>query len=91
MGKDHVTTTMWSGRENHVSLRFKGKMWVIGGGNSTNSYGINDVWSSSTGLTWDNQTLTNAFSTRLGHAGVVFKNKMWIFGGRSEIRWGAVS
>jgi len=70
---------MWSGRGNHVSLRFKGKMWVIGGGNSNSSYV--DVWSSSTGLTWNEQTLTNGFSARQGHAGVVFKNKMWVFGG----------
>ena len=59
-------------------------MWGIGGKNSNYSNGINEVWSSSTGLTWDNQTLTNAFNSRLGHAGVVFKNKMWILGGRSE-------
>ena len=71
----------WSGRENHVSLRFKGKMWVIGGGNSTSSYG--DVWSSSTGLAWNEQTLTNGFSARQGHAGVVFKNKIWIMGGQN--------
>ena len=71
----------WSGRENHVSLRFKGKMWVIGGGNSTSSYG--DVWSSSTGLAWNEQTLTNGFSARQGHAGVVFKNKIWIIGGQN--------
>ena len=81
---DNQVHDNWSARDKHISLRYLGKMWVIGGKNSNNSYGINDVWSSSTGLTWDEQTLTNAFSTRIGHAGVVFKNKMWIFGGRSE-------
>ena len=75
------TAPGWSGRGNHVSLRFKGKMWVIGGGNSTSSY--NDVWSSSTGLAWNEQTLTNGFGARQGHAGVVFKNKIWIMGGQN--------
>ena len=56
-------------------------MWVIGGDNSTNTFG--DVWSSSTGLTWENQDVTNGFSARQSHAGVVFKDQMWILGGQA--------
>ena len=73
---------VWNKRYKHVSLRFKGKMWVIGGIKGNTSYG--DVWSSSTGRKWDNQTQTGDFpSPRHSHAGVVFKNKIWILGGQS--------
>ena len=68
-----------SPRNEHISFSFKGKMWVIGGKNASTN--LADVWSSSTGLAWNEHTLTNGFSARQGHAGVVFKNKMWVFGG----------
>ena len=84
---DNLTTTMvWSKRNEHVSLSFKGKMWVIGGKNASTN--LADVWSSSTGLAWDNQTLTGTPpSSRSGHAGVVFNSKIWILGGQSGSSW----
>ena len=61
-------------------------MWVIGGKNASTN--LADVWSSSTGLAWDNQALTGTPpSSRSGHAGVVFNSKIWILGGQSGSSW----
>jgi len=62
------------------------KIWVIGGdGNSSNR--LNDVWSSTDGITWTEVLANNAtppttqFDRRHSHGLLVFDNKMWVIGG----------
>ena len=60
---------------------FNGKMWVIGGvgvGGGMN----NDVWSSTDGENWTEETSNASFPARTGHASVIFDNKIWVIGGR---------
>ena len=64
---------------------YNNKMWIIGGYSGTNY--LNDVWSSSDGVSWT-KTLSdtaspgvNQFSRRYGQASAVFNNKMWVMGG----------
>jgi hypothetical protein len=77
----------FSSRYEHSSVVFdardgKGeKIWVFGGRNSSSNF--DDVWSSTDGKTWTEETKDSSkkFSARHGHQSVVFDNKMWVFGG----------
>lgn len=66
-------------------VTFNNKMWIIGG--FSGSGYLNDVWSSSDGVSWTRALAdtaspgTNQFSRRYGQASVVFNNKMWVMGG----------
>jgi dihydrofolate reductase len=68
----------------HSSVNFDGKMWVMGGSDSSRK---NDVWSSTNGKTWIEATKDSSakFSARLDHTSVVFDDgngeKIWVIGG----------
>jgi hypothetical protein len=72
-------------RDSHASAVFNGKMWVIGGENSTFASGIlGDVWSSSDGTNWAQaMSGTNAVDIggRRSAAAVVFNNNLFVIGG----------
>lgn len=68
----------FSDRDDHTSVVFNNKMWVIGGYNGSTN--LNDVWSSSDGVTWIQATSAAASSGR-NSSSVVFNNKMWLIGG----------
>ncbi len=75
------------GRTLHTSLVYNNKMWVIGGQVQGSPYSLNDVWSSSDGVSWT-QVLAdtsspgpNQFSEREELAALVYNNKMWVIGG----------
>ena len=65
-------------RTHHTSVVFNNKMWVLGG---EMGYRLNDVWSSSDGITWKEEASTAAWSKRYQHSSVVFGGKMWVIGG----------
>jgi hypothetical protein len=75
----------FSARDNHASVVFDKKMWVIGGTSSSTFF--NDVWSSDDGKNWTQVKAHNSegFSGRTNHAAVVFDDgkgeKMWVLGG----------
>jgi hypothetical protein len=78
----------------HTSVVFNKKMWVIGGfviATSGDVFRLNDVWSSTDGKTWIEETKDSSakFSTRNGHETVVFDDdgggeKMWVIGGNES-------
>ena len=75
----------FSARENHQSVVFNGKLWVIGGyTGGFNGKRLNDVWSSSDGITWYQETASAEFSARDGHQAVVFNGKLWVIGGLED-------
>ena len=78
---DEVTTERWSARNNHSSVVFDGKLWVIGGDDGTDR--LDDVWSSSDGVTWEETSSSAAWSARRGHSSVVFDDKLWVIGGNA--------
>ena len=41
----------------------------------------NDVWSSSDGVTWTQESASAAFPVRADHQVVAFNNKLWLIGG----------
>lgn len=59
-----------------------GKMYVIGGRYSMNSYGNSGVWSSSDGSHWTQMTAAPTFSNYLSNAKAIsFNDKIYLLGG----------
>lgn len=71
--------TGFSGRSNHASMVYGGKMWVMGGYDGGND--LNDVWSSVDGNTWVRATAAAPWTIRSFATPFVFNGKMWIVGG----------
>ena len=67
----------WSRRDDHTSLIYDNKMWVLGGVNK------NDVWYSTDGRNWIQATDDAGWSGREFHTSLVYDNKMWVLGGNS--------
>jgi hypothetical protein len=81
----------WMERSGHTSAVFNNRMWVLGG-QSQPMYGWyhdfvhhNDVWSSSDGVNWKQETESAAWPVRSAHASAVFKNRIWIVGGHGNV------
>ena len=75
------------GRTFHTALVYNNKMWVIGGQLFSSPFLLNDVWSSSDGVSWT-QVLAdtgspgpNQFSRREEFTALVYNNQMWVIGG----------
>ncbi len=66
---------LFSARLNHQLVFFKNQLWVIAGNDRNNNY-FNDIWSSTDGTIWKQQTAHAAFSARTGHKVFVFNNKL---------------
>ncbi|HEY5039259.1 MAG TPA: malectin domain-containing carbohydrate-binding protein, partial [bacterium] len=76
----------FSARDGHQVLVYNSKMWVIGGqnynsGTSQTTY-LNDVWSSTDGITWSQATGSAAFNARCFAGSLVYNGQMWVMGGR---------
>ncbi len=78
-----TASAAWAGRSGHTAVVFNNKIWVIGGekGFVDNYAVLGDVWSSSDGVNWTQETASPAWGTRVLHSSVVFNNKMWVIGG----------
>ncbi len=70
----------WVPRQNHKSVVFDGKIWVIGGWQWTGPY-LNDVWLTEDGMTWTRVTDHAAWSIRCDHGVAVFNDRLWVVGG----------
>ncbi|WP_273568789.1 Kelch repeat-containing protein [Maribacter halichondriae] len=69
----------FSERENHTSVVFDDKIWIIAGDHDASPK--NDVWYSSDGQQWKEATPNAQFKQRRHHTSVVFDNKIWVLGG----------
>jgi hypothetical protein len=58
---------------------FNSQIWVLGGHNAVGL--LNDVWSSSDGMTWTQVTNAAAWSKRFNFGAVAFNGQMWVLGG----------
>lgn len=76
----------FSARINHAVVSYAGKLWIIGGYSSTAFADLNDVWSSSDGVSWTEvaSISTSTFTRRARLAVVVFNDKMYMIGGYSD-------
>ncbi len=75
----------WHGRGFFASVVYNGRIWIMGGYSivANVKYTLNDVWSSSDGVTWKQEVAAAAWMHRSGHCAAVFDNRMWISGGGS--------
>jgi hypothetical protein len=72
----------WSGRYGFGAVAINGQMWVLGGtDNSPPPGGLNDVWSSSNGVTWAQATSAAPWSGRTDFGAVALNGQMWVLGG----------
>ncbi|WP_194768165.1 DUF6242 domain-containing protein [Tamlana sp. I1] len=61
---------------------YEGKMYVAGG-IGADGFPLNDVWSSTDGVTWS-LVSEGAFTARRGSSAVTYDGKVWLFGGQLE-------
>ena len=79
---EYNSTECFKGRSGHQVVVYNGKMYLIGGYDG--SVFKNDVWSSSDGLNWTEETASAGFTARDGHRVVVYNDKMYLIGGVSN-------
>jgi len=79
-----TTATAYGGRRYHQSVVLNDTLYIIGGNNTSDTQ-LNDVWSSTDGVTFANILTTGAspFSGRRWHACTVFNGRIWLVGGQS--------
>lgn len=84
----------WSPRAYHAAVVHDDKIWVLGGGNYVPTYqALNDVWSSSDGIHWEQATASAAWHPRIWFSSVVYRDHIWVLGGWSNHpakNWGDV-
>lgn len=81
----------WKHADLSTTLVFKQKMWLMGGwhgGRLAHATASNQVWTSTDGANWIQETEAAGWSPRLGAAGVVFRNRIWILGGVEQYYFG---
>ncbi|MBN1326117.1 hypothetical protein JW977_04035 [Candidatus Falkowbacteria bacterium] len=82
--KKSLDDISWEPRRGSAALSFNGKLWIIGGTGNTFDWFANDIWSSSDGLNWTENTSPAPWQERGYHGAVVFDNKMWVMGGEAN-------
>ncbi len=73
----------WPARDEHTSVVFNGRLWVIGGNNFSDLPNLtySDVWSTDgINSTWTQETSSTPWPTRTLEASVVYNNKIWVLG-----------
>jgi hypothetical protein len=74
----------WAPRAYHALVAWRGKLWLLGGGNYRPSYvGYNDVWCSEDGRTWRQVTASAPWEPRIWFSAVVYADRLWLLGGWS--------
>lgn len=73
----------WSARYGLATAVFKGKLWVLGGGN--NDGAVNDIYWTANGTDWTTVPLVlPRWSGRMGAGCLVYSNQLWIIGGAGK-------
>ena len=79
-----TATAGWSRREEHQALSHNGRLYVLGGGVSVyyeNPILKNDVWSSTDGKTWMQETADADWSARSSHQALSHNGRLYVLGG----------
>jgi hypothetical protein len=83
---DRLTTAApWSPRAYHQVVAFRGRLWLLGGGNYLPGYkAFNDVWSSADGVNWERATANAPWAARMWFSALVYRDRLWVLGGWSN-------
>jgi hypothetical protein len=86
--REETRAAPWLARDNHITVVFDNKIWVIGGGRGGEH---SDVWSSDDGKNWTLVIENTGWGTRHGNGGAVFDGKIWVYGGveRNDV-WSSI-
>src|SRR3989304_10298389 len=76
-----VADPHWSPRSHFGTVVFGGKMWVMGGYDAVGEDYVNDVWSSSDGVTWTEETGAALWPAGGYFGAVVYSGQIWVMGG----------
>ncbi|HBL31248.1 MAG TPA: galactose oxidase [Acidobacteria bacterium] len=76
----------WSGRNGHSVVVHAGRLWVLGGWGRPDPAkpeegNLNDVWSSSDGVHWEQATAHAPWAPRNHQSAAVWDGKIWMTGG----------
>jgi len=73
----------WSRRTSLSCCEFDKKMWVLGGtrGGGGGDLATNDVWYSTNGVAWIQETASAPWAARSGAESLTFNNRMWVISG----------
>lgn len=84
----------WAPRAYHQAVVLKDRIYLFGGGNYVPEYSaFNDVWSSSDGKTWRQETAAAPWHPRLWFGAAAYRGALWVLGGWSKVpdtNWGDV-
>ena len=70
----------WRAREQHTSVAFDNRIWVIGGDTDGN-----EIWYSSNGAEWTEVTTSGSvWNSRDLHSSLVFDGKIWVIDGNNR-------
>lgn len=81
----------WKHSDLPMSLTFRDRMWVMGGwhnGRLPDASASHEVWSTTDGVEWKQDTKEAGWSPRLAAGSAVFKDRMWILGGIEKYYFG---
>ncbi|MHB9028197.1 MAG: Kelch repeat-containing protein [Candidatus Latescibacterota bacterium] len=82
--KQAAIESPWCPRDSAGEVVYGGKMWILGGwtiDSAGNFQRLNDIWSSSDGVSWERVNEAAPWPVRNLPGAVVFRDKMWILGG----------
>lgn len=89
-----IATAAWKPRAYHQAAVLGDKLYVFGGGNYVPKYeAYNDVWSTTDGEHWTQETEAAPWSPRIWFSSAVYRDRMWVLGGWSNNpsrNWGDV-
>ncbi len=78
-----VSGNLFAERWIHETIEFDGKLWVIGGDDSSGNR-FNDVWISDDAISWTQINSNAPFAVRDSPALFIHNNKLWISGGSNN-------
>ena len=75
----------WAPRAYHQAAVLGDRLYVMGGGNYVPNYtGFNDVWSTTDGVEWRQETAEAPWSKRLWFSTATYRDRIWVLGGWSK-------
>lgn len=75
-----AASSAFAARSGHGAVVNNGRLYVIGGYNSTNGR-LNDVWSTADGVTWTQETAAAGFTARENISTLSYAGRIWVVGG----------
>ena len=85
---EETNSAPWPGRAMFGMEAFDNKLWVLGGeSDATDSYMIDDVWSSPDGVNWTREVEHAPWGERGYYQSAVYDGKLWVLGGYYGMDW----